>query len=87
MVKKKEKTNTLIKRKGIALWMQGRGIKRISPLAFPELERYIKNCLEDIAPVLAEELAINGRNILKKEDIAGVLEKIKSQNRNVYPEI
>ena len=87
MVKTKEKTNTLIKRSGMPLWMQERGIKRISPLAFPEFEGYIKNCLENIAPILAEELAINGRNTLKKEDMIVVLEKIKNQNRNVYPEI
>jgi len=86
MIKKKEKINTLIRKRTLLLWMQKNRIKRTSPLALPELERYIKNCLENIAPLMAEELAINGRNTLRKEDIIRVLEKVKGRNRNVHPE-
>jgi len=81
MEKNKDKVNTLIKRKNLALLIQKNGIKRVSPEAILELEIYAKHCIQDIIPLLVEELAMNGRNTLKKGDIIHVLEDIDNKNK------
>jgi histone H3/H4 len=87
MKKKQEKINTLIKRKNLVLLIQKNGIKRAGPDAFSELERYAENCIKCMIPLLIEELAINGRNTLKKEDISKVLRDMENRNKKTYPEV
>ncbi|MDP1695477.1 MAG: NFYB/HAP3 family transcription factor subunit [archaeon] len=75
MKKNKEKDNTLIKRKGLSLFVKSIGIKRISPKALNLIEKTIKNNLEILLDNSRENATINGRKTITEEDIKNAQEK------------
>lgn len=79
MKKNNKKANTLIKRKKIISMMQKGGIKRINKEAILFLEKNIEEYLFNLIDALKEEITIQGRKTLKKEDCKNVLNKIKKQ--------
>ena len=77
MIKNKEKANALIKRSNLVLEMKKQGIRRTSKDSILLLEKYLNDFLQDMLKMLKQEIIINGRKTLKKEDISNVLKKIK----------
>ena len=74
-----KKTNILTKRKEIISMIKKGGIKRINREAILFLEKNIEEYLFNIIAALKEEITIQGRKTLKKEDCKNVLNKIKKQ--------
>lgn len=75
MEKKIKKANMLIKKKNLIIEMKKLGIKRVSMDSILPLEKYFKEKLSNLISALKEEMIINGRKTLKKEDIKKILEK------------
>jgi len=70
--------NALIKR-NVEEVLREKGIKRVNSEVFLALEDYFSSELDMIADGLKEEIAIQGRKTLKKEDVEKVLEKMKEE--------
>lgn len=87
MKKNNSKINALIRRKNIVLTLRENRIKNISKDSLDMLENIMENYLKRIIPLLREELIINGRKTLKKEDVAKVLEKIQPKEEFLNWEI
>ena len=69
MKKNKEIINTLIKRNNLIKLLNKEGIGRASPKAIKEIGKKIQFYLKKIIKKAKENMAINGRTTLKKEDI------------------
>jgi len=82
MGKNNKKDNTLIKRKNLILELKKEGIKRVNLKAAIFLEQYFKKSLGVMAKLLKEEMLIQGRKTLKKEDIEKILEKMKTNEED-----
>jgi len=74
MEKKSNKDNSLIKRKNLVLMMKKEGIMNISKDSLDLLEGEIERYLESLVVLMKEEMLINGRRTLKKEDVRVVLD-------------
>ena len=79
MEKSNNKDNSLIKRKRLVIELKKLGINRASPQAISFLEHTLKKNLIKIIEILKEEMTIQGRKTLKKEDVKNVLNKLKKQ--------
>jgi len=77
MKNKFKKDNTLLKRNNLLFALKKRGIKRVSPTSLFILEDILEKNLLKAINLLKEEMIINGRKTLKKEDIKSVFEKKK----------
>lgn len=75
MEKNKIKTNALIKRGNLIKELREGGIERANIKAVLSIEKYFKDSLENIIKALKEEIDIQGRKTLKKEDVEKVLSK------------
>tara|TARA_Y100000310_G_scaffold345610_1_gene467285 strand:- start:5829 stop:6074 length:246 start_codon:yes stop_codon:yes gene_type:complete len=72
------KNNALI-RKNVEEILRKKGIKRVNSEVFFVLEHYFSSELDRIVDGLKEEIAIQGRKTLKKEDVKKVLERMKEE--------
>lgn len=81
MIKKKEKTNTLIKYNNLIIKLKKEGIKRASKDSLVLLDKYLINNLKRLIPLLNEEMIVHGRKTLMKEDILEVLNKLKKEEK------
>ncbi len=79
MVKNKKKDNALIKRKNLILRLKNAGIGRVSVEGVLALERVLEKKLEGITEILKEEMIVQGRKTLKKEDVENVVKKIEDR--------
>ncbi len=73
-----KKTNALIKR-NVEDVLRQKGIKRVNSEVFPVLEDHFFEELDKISDMLKEEITIQGRKTLKKEDVKKVLDKMKEE--------
>ena len=80
MTKIKYYNNTLIKRKNLLILIKKAGIKRISKDALDLMEQYFKDELNILSKLLREEIAVNGRKTLKKEDIHQVISMLNKKD-------
>ena len=80
MKKNNNFNNTLIKRKGIVAKLRKQKITRIDKEAINSINEVIEDILSSFFIALKEEMTINGRKTLKKEDIKNVLKKMKEEN-------
>lgn len=78
MNKTEQKPNTLIKQKALIELMNSLGISRISPKCLLLIEKHVRNTLEQLSTELKDEMLVQGRKTLKKEDILKVLSKNKA---------
>lgn len=78
MKKNKEINNTLIKRNNLIKLINKEGINRTSPEALIEIEKEIKTNITQIIKKAKENMIVNGRATLKKEDIES-FDKIKKE--------
>jgi histone H3/H4 len=69
MGKKQTNNNTLIKRNQLIKFLKEKRIERASPKALTEIEKLIKNYLAKTLDKAKENMTINGRTTLKKQDI------------------
>lgn len=80
MIKIKHYNNTLIKRKNLLILIKKAGIKRISKDALDLMEQYFKDELNILSNLLREEIMVNGRKTLKKEDILQVIDSLNKKD-------
>lgn len=73
MINNKRKINSLIKRRNLVKELRSGGIKRTNSKAVLLIEKYFQNSLENVIRELKEEITIQGRKTLKKEDVEKVL--------------
>jgi|GEM_PF-2720651 histone H3/H4 len=78
MKKNNKKSNILI-RKNLKAEIEKKGIKRASSESLDSLERHLKRYLDDLAPILKEEMTIKGRKTLKREDVETAFSIIKTK--------
>lgn len=83
MVKNIKKDNTLIKKKNLILELKKLGIKRVSPEAIIFLEKYLEKNLLNLSVNLKEELIVNGRKTLFKQDIENVLKNMQKKENSM----
>ena len=81
MKKNKEKDNMLIRGK-LVLMLKKAGI-RSNKESIKSIEKKIANDIKEMIEKLKEELAVQGRKTLKKEDIEKIYEKTKNENFEV----
>ena len=80
-----KKTNALIKRKNLITRLKKEGITRASLVVVKGIEKEIDKHLLSILVLLKEELIVNGRKTLKKEDVLNAVKKLK--NKEDYWEV
>ncbi|MDP4039944.1 MAG: NFYB/HAP3 family transcription factor subunit [Candidatus Pacearchaeota archaeon] len=82
MVKKNKKANTLIKKNLLKRLFRQAGIKRISPEAISEIEKFVVKKIETLRDKLKEKITINARKTVKEKDVKEILNETAN-----YPEI
>ncbi len=80
MKKYKKSTNTLIKRNNLVALLKKQGIPRVSKEAWNALEDILENSIRKLCLALREEMLIQGKRTLKKEEIQQALKKIKAED-------
>ena len=66
--------------KNLLILIKKAGIKRISKDALDLMEQYFKDELNILSKLLREEIAVNGRKTLKKEDIHQVISMLNKKD-------
>jgi len=79
MKKNKNKDNTLIKEKNLILELNKKGIRNISKDSLKMIEKHLLDYLQNLSEILKEEMIINGRKTLKKEDVEKALLKLHEE--------
>ncbi len=74
MVKNNKKSNALIKKNNLVYLMNNLGIKRINPQAINVLNKKLENQIQIIIRKLKQNMDINARKTLMKQDVLNVLE-------------
>lgn len=79
-----KKDNTLIKKKNLVLRLKEKGVKRINKNSVLVLEKYFEDSLDKIIDILKEEIFVQGKKTLGKEDVERIL---KEKNKEEFWEI
>ena len=78
-MKKNNKIDNILIRGKLLLELKKAGVKRVNKDALMMLDAYVKENLNKLINILAEELTIKGKKTLKKEDIAELIKKVKKE--------
>ena len=78
-MKKNNKIDNILIRGKLLLELKKAGVKRVNKDALMMLDAYVKENLNKLINILAEELIIKGKKTLKKEDITELIKKMKKE--------
>ncbi len=76
MKKINKSDNTLIKRKNLISMLKKAGISRVSKEALEETERITKDYIDKMILFIKENMIVNGRKTLTREDVKKAVESI-----------
>ena len=76
------KPNLIIKRNNLLRLIRISGMKRVNPNALKLIEKKIVDDVSYILEILKEEIAVQGRKTIKKEDVLAVLERLGKKNKS-----
>jgi len=75
----KDNELNILKKNAIVKLMKKKGIKRINPKAIEFLNQEMSKNIEKIVGALKQNMAINARKTLQKQDVTHVLNQMNSQ--------
>jgi histone H3/H4 len=76
MIKNKLKDNSLIKKNNLIVLMKQHGVNRVDKESINCLENETANFLDKVVLLLKEEMTINGRKTLRKQDVKKAIKKL-----------